>query len=99
MRQEGILYSTRALAAKFDQAIGGFLAASVITFIEFPAKAKPGHVPEETLFNLALWDGALAAVPGVFAAICYGRYRINRASYEATRAALAERRALRLAAQ
>ena len=99
VRQEGILYSTRALAAKFDQAIGGFLAASVITFIEFPAKAKPGHVPEETLFNLALWDGALAAVPGVFAAICYGRYRINRASYEATRAALAERRALRLAAQ
>ena len=47
------------------------------------------------LFNLALWDGVLAAVPGVFAALCYGRYRINRASYEATRAALVVRRAER----
>jgi Na+/melibiose symporter-like transporter len=99
VRQEGILYSTRALAAKFDQALGGLLAASVITFINFPAKAKPGHVDEETLFNLALWDGALAAIPGVLAALCYGRYRINRASYEATRAALIERRALASPAQ
>jgi len=99
VRQEGILYSTRALAAKFDQALGGFLAASVITLINFPAKAKPGHVDEDTLFNLALWDGALAAIPGVIAALCYGRYRINKASYDATRAALVERRALAAPAQ
>jgi hypothetical protein len=56
-------------------------------------------VDEDVLFNLALWDGALAAIPGVLAALCYGRYRINRATYEATRAALTERRALATAAQ
>ncbi|HEX7947096.1 MAG TPA: MFS transporter [Phenylobacterium sp.] len=94
VRQEGILYSTRALAAKLDQALGTALAGAVITFIAFPEKAKPGRVDDEVLFNLALWDGALAAVPGVIAALCYGRYRINKASYEATRAALVERRAL-----
>lgn len=94
IRQEGILYATRALAAKLDQAVGVALASAVITFIKFPHKARPGHVEEDTLFNLALWDGALAAIPGVVAALCYGRYRINRATYEATRAALLEKRAL-----
>jgi len=92
VRQEGILYSTRALAAKLDQAMGTAIAGAVITFIAFPEKAKPGSVPSDVLFNLALWDGALAAIPGVIAAVCYGRYRINRASYEATRTALAARR-------
>ena len=56
-------------------------------------------VNDETLWNLALWDGALAAVPGVVAAFCYGRYRINKASYEATRAALADRRTMAVPAQ
>jgi Na+/melibiose symporter-like transporter len=93
VRQEGILYSTRALAAKIDQAIGSLLAGFVLFIIAFPEKAKPGAVTHDTLFNLALWDGVLAAVPGVIAAICYGRYRINRASYEATRAAILARRA------
>jgi glycoside/pentoside/hexuronide:cation symporter, GPH family len=92
LRQEGILYSTRALAAKLDQAIGTALAGAVITFISFPEKAKPGQVDAEVLHNLALWDGVLAAIPGVIAALCYGRYRINKASYEATRVALIERR-------
>lgn len=93
IRQEGILYSTRALAAKMDQAIGAALAGFVITFINFPAKAVPGQVPEGVLFNLALWDGVLAAVPGLLATIFYAQYRINRQSYEATKAALVVKRA------
>jgi Na+/melibiose symporter-like transporter len=99
IRQEGVLYATRALASKLDMAVGAALAAAVITVIKFPDKARPGQVEQETLFNLALWDGALAAIPGLVAALCYGRYRINRATYEATRAALAEKRALAAAAQ
>jgi Na+/melibiose symporter-like transporter len=93
VRQEGILYSTRALAAKIDQAVGSALAGFVLLLIAFPEKARPGHVDAGVLHNLALWDGVMAAIPGLIAAICYGRYRITRASYEATRAALAERRA------
>ncbi|MBX3482811.1 MFS transporter [Phenylobacterium sp.] len=93
VRQEGILYSTRALAAKIDQAIGSLLAGFVLFIIAFPEKARPGAVAHDTLVNLALWDGVLAAVPGVIAAICYGRYAIDRASYEATRAAILARRA------
>ncbi len=91
LRQEGVLYATRAFAAKLDQAIGLALAGFVITLIAFPHKARPGRVDADVLFNLALWDGVLAILPGLIAAACYGRYRINRASYEATRAALAAR--------
>ena len=93
IRQEGMLYSTRAFAAKMDQAIGAALAGFVITFIQFPTKAKPGEIPAEVMHNLALWDGVLAAVPGLIAMIFYARYNINRASYEATKLALTEHRA------
>ncbi|MET0272882.1 MAG: MFS transporter [Phenylobacterium sp.] len=98
VRQEGILYSTRALAAKLDQAVGAALAGAVITLIAFPDKARPGQVPAEILHNLALWDGVLAAIPGLIAAIFYGRYRITRTSYAATLEALGRKRAVALAA-
>lgn len=91
LRQEGVLYSTRALAAKVDQALGAALAGLALTFIKFPEKAHPGKVAEATLFDLALYDGVLAAVPGLIAAGCYARYGITRQKHEATKAALAAR--------
>lgn len=99
VRQEGILYSTRALSAKIDQAIGSALAGFVLYLIAFPEDAKSRlEVSASALSGLAWWEGVLAGIPGVFAAICYGQYRINRKSYEATRAALAEKRAAAAAA-
>jgi Na+/melibiose symporter-like transporter len=99
LRQEGVLYSTRALFAKVDQAIGAALAGFVLTLIAFPTKAKVGEVPAEVIWNLALWDGILAGVPGFIAVFFYARYKITRASYEETKAALAARRAAGLAPQ
>ncbi|MFN3573747.1 MAG: MFS transporter [Phenylobacterium sp.] len=93
VRQEGVLYSTRALFAKVDQAIGAALAGFVLTLIAFPTKAKVEEVPAEVVWNLALWDGVLAGVPGFIAVFFYARYKITRASYEETKAALAARRA------
>lgn len=93
VRQEGVLYSTRTLFAKVDQAVGTALAGLVLTLIAFPEKAKPGQVGPEVLHNLALWDGVIAGVPAVLAAVFYGRYRITRASYAKTREAIAARRA------
>ena len=98
IRQEGMLYSTRAFAAKMDQAIGAALAGFVITFIHFPAKAVPGQIPADVMHNLALWDGVLAAIPGLIAMIFYARYNINRSSYEATKLALTGQRAYARAA-
>ena len=95
IRQEGILYSTRALAAKLDQAMGTAVAGFALTFfIKFPDKAAPGSVALDVLHNLALWDSVIAAVPGLIALFFYGRYRIDRASYETTKAQLIARRGL-----
>jgi Na+/melibiose symporter-like transporter len=93
LRQEGVLYATRSLAAKVDQAIGALLAGMVLLWISFPTKAVPGEVPDAVVQNLALWDGALAAIPGLIAAAFYARYGITRAKYEATKAQIAARRA------
>jgi Na+/melibiose symporter-like transporter len=85
--QEGVLYSTRALFAKVDQAVGAALAGIVLSLISFPAKAAPGHVSQLTLDNLAMAYG-LAAIPGLVATVFYSQYRITRQSYERTRDAL-----------
>ena len=93
IRQEGVLYLTRSLFAKVDQAVGAALAGFVLTLIAFPVKAQVGEVPSETVWNLALWDGVLAGVPGFIAVFFYSRYGITRHTYAATKAALDERRA------
>lgn len=94
VRQEGILYSTRNMAGKIDMAVGTAVAGAVISLIGFPKTAKSiADVPPDVLFNLALWDSILAAIPGVIAVVFYGLYGINRETYEATRAALEAKRA------
>jgi Na+/melibiose symporter-like transporter len=94
VRQEGVLYATRTLAGKIDLAVGTAVAGLVITLIQLPKTAKTSaDVPADVLFNLALWDSIMAALPGLIAVGFYSLYGINRRSYEETRAALAERRA------
>lgn len=97
VRQEGVLYSTRNLAAKIDQALGAALAGFALWAISFPPKATPGEVPDQVLYNLVFVDGVLATIPGLIAAVCYARYKITRARYDATKAALAARRAAQAA--
>ena len=92
LRQEGILYSTRTLFAKVDQALGTLLASGVLAIIAFPAKAVPGHVPQPILMGLA---GAfvLSVIPGLIGVFFYSRLRVTKATYAATRTALSRRRA------
>ena len=92
IRQEGILYSTSTLFAKIDQALGAAVAGAVLTWIAFPAHAKPGAVPEHVLMNLAL-AFILFGLPGIVAAFFYSGINISRASHAETKAALDERKA------
>jgi glycoside/pentoside/hexuronide:cation symporter, GPH family len=92
MRQEGVLYATRALFAKVDQAIGSALAGVALTVIAFPERAQPGTVPQDILRQLAWIEGPLAAIPGLMAVYFYARYRINEGTYAQTRALLEARR-------
>ena len=91
LRQEGVLYSTRAMFAKIDQAIGAALAGLVLTLIAFPPKAVPGQISQKIIEDLALWDGVFATIPGLIAVAFYARYRIDLKAYQATKAALAMR--------
>jgi Na+/melibiose symporter-like transporter len=92
VRQEGVLYSTRALAAKLDTALGTALAGVVLTLIAFPERAEPGAVPDDVLTNLSIVY-VLTAVPGLIAVYFYSQFGITRQRYEAIRAELAQRRA------
>ncbi len=93
VRQEGVLYATRALFAKVDQAIGSALAGLALTFIAFPERARPGTVPPEILNHLAWIEGPIAAIPGLIAVYFYARYKINMHTHAETRAILEARRA------
>ncbi|MES2898234.1 MAG: MFS transporter [Pseudomonadota bacterium] len=91
IRQEGILYSTRTLFARVDQALGTALAGFVLSLIAFPAKAVPGEVPQTVLMALAA-AFVLSAVPGLIAAIFYAMLRVTRKTHDTTKAALVVQR-------
>ncbi len=92
-RQQGILYSTRTLFIKLDQAFGAASAGWVLTFIRFPANAHIGQVPRETLNALA-WVFVIAAIPALIGIWFFLRYRLDRPEWEQTRVALRDKRAL-----
>ncbi len=87
IRQEGILYSTRTLFARVDQALGTAFAGFVLAYIAFPAKATPGEVPQSVLMALAV-AFVLSTIPGLIAAIFYGMLRVTQATHDSTKAAL-----------
>ncbi len=88
LRQEGVLYSTRTLFAKIDNAIGHFFAGVTLDLIAFPTRGTPGEVGEDVLWNLGLIDSPLAIIPGLIAAVFYSRYAINRKTYDDNRSRL-----------
>ena len=91
IRQEGILYSTRTLFARVDQALGTAFAGFVLSIIAFPAKATPGEVPQPVLMALAV-AFVLSTIPGLIAAVFYGMLRVTQATHDATKAALVLKR-------
>lgn len=91
LRQEGILYSARTFFAKLDNSIGHGIATFAMWLIAFPKKAIPGQVDPEIIWWLGVIDSPMTILPGLLAAFFYAKYRIDRASYEATRATIASR--------
>ena len=92
MRQEGILFSARTFFQRIDTALGTMLAGWALVIIQFPAKATPGLVDQDVLTGIALVM-IISTIPGLIATYFYGSLRVTRATYDATRAALAQHRA------
>lgn len=77
-RQEGMLYSARSFFSKADRALGTFLAGVMLDVIAFPAKAVPGEVDPDVVFNLGLVDSPMTIFPALIGAAFYAGYRITR---------------------
>jgi Na+/melibiose symporter-like transporter len=91
-RQEGIFFAARTLFNKISSGAGHIIAGLGIDFIHFPKAAKPGAVPDQTLFELGVLNGPLAVLPALLAIFFYAHYHIDRRRHAEIQAALAERR-------
>jgi len=81
--QQGILFAAVALSGKLGSAGGHFLAGVGIDLIQFPLQSDPGEVAPHLIARLGLLS--LLAAPLILAGIyAFARYRISRASYEAS---------------
>jgi glycoside/pentoside/hexuronide:cation symporter, GPH family len=91
-RQEGIIFSARSFAFKAAGALASVLGGVALDLIAFPRGAKPGEVPEETLFLLGMVAGPLTSIVGLAILLFYLGYRLNRARIEEIQRELAVRR-------
>ena len=92
-RTEGLFFSTFFFTQKCATGIGIFLAGSIISASEFPAKARPGEVPAAVLDQFAIYFVIVLAVLSLIANTIISRFPITRADHEqrvAKLAALAE---------
>lgn len=77
-RQEGIIYSARAFAAKAAGAIGMVVGGIALDLIAFPEKAVPGQVDEQVIFNLGLVQGPATSIFMLAAIASYAGYKLSR---------------------
>lgn len=52
-RSEGIFFAANSFAQKAVNGLGVVVAGQILAYIQFPTQAKPGEIPENTLFDLA----------------------------------------------
>jgi Na+/melibiose symporter-like transporter len=90
VRQEGILYSARAMFAKLDYAIGTAIAGAILTLIAFPKKAEPGLIDPMIVDNLGYLYGPIAMIPALIAAVFYAQYNISKQRHAESRRLISE---------
>jgi Na+/melibiose symporter-like transporter len=92
-RSEGLFFAFTSLVQKAVGGIGAIGAGLILTVIAFPAKARPGEVPPETIVKLALvYMPVLALLYGIALAIMQA-YSISRQDHLENLRILAERTA------
>ncbi len=84
-RREGMFYSARTFFSKATTALGALVGGVAIDVIQFPTGAQPGEVAQETLTQLGLLDGPIAAVPALIAIFFYSRYTITKREHSKIR--------------
>lgn len=89
-RSEGIFFAANSFAQKAVNGLGVVVAGQILAIIQFPTKAKPGQVPEETLFDLAYIYVPTLLFFYFFALAVLSVYKINREDHSENLRKLAE---------
>ena len=89
-RSEGIFFAANSFAQKAVNGRGVVVAGQILAIIQFPTKAKPGQVPEETLFDLAYIYVPTLLFFYLFALAVLSVYKINREDHSENLRKLAE---------
>lgn len=88
-RSEGIFFSAYFFVQKCATGVGLFLTGQVIGAANFPAQAKPGHVDQTVLDNMATYFLVILVLFAVASIAFIARFPISRSDHEARVAALA----------
>ena len=89
-RSEGIFFAANSFAQKAVNGLGVVVAGQILAIIQFPTKAKPGQVPEATLFDLAYIYVPTLLFFYLFALAVLSVYKINREDHSENLRKLAE---------
>lgn len=90
-RSEGLLFSADAFFTKAVSGLGVLISGGVLTLIAFPAKAEPGAVAPDVVWNLGAIYIPVVAVITIIVVATLLRFPIDRSRHEANLAALRER--------
>ncbi len=81
-RSEGIFFAANSFAQKAVNGFGVVAAGQILAYIQFPTQAKPGEIPQETLFDLAALYIPVILFFYIAALSVLSLYQINRESHQ-----------------
>jgi GPH family glycoside/pentoside/hexuronide:cation symporter len=82
-RSEGLFFSANSLINKCITGLGMLLAGMMLTFVNFPANAKPGQISAVLMHQLGMIYVPIGLALGVLSILAIGYFRIDRAQHEA----------------
>jgi Na+/melibiose symporter-like transporter len=77
-RSEGVFFAANSFAQKAVNGLGVVVAGHMLAYTQFPTQAKPGEIPQETLFELVYIYVPTLLVFYLLALAVLSFYRINR---------------------
>lgn len=91
VRQEGIYFSFLSFTAKAVSGFGALFAGMIIDLIGLPAKATPGSVDPDVVFNLGFISGPVAAILWIFLLFIVVSLKISKEHHRKIRNILKQR--------
>jgi GPH family glycoside/pentoside/hexuronide:cation symporter len=82
-RSEGLFFSANSVLTKCVTGVGTLIAGLLLSWVDFPANAKPGEISAAMMHDLGIVYVPVGMVLGALAIYCVSFYRIDRSQHEA----------------